>query len=87
MGKIASNVSVANSSISGLQQVMESKAGNFSLSGSNLKSMETGTNVGNQLLDDINKLSGSVKKQAKKFPQIAQIIEARDSSSANKFGK
>lgn len=87
MGKIASNIGAANSSISGLQKVTEARLGSFGLSGSNLKGMETGTNVGNQLLNDINKLSNSVKKQAKKFPQIAQIIEARDSSEAAKFSR
>lgn len=87
MAKVASNLGAANSSISSLKQVMEGKAGNFSLSGSNLQGMKTGANVGNQLLDDINKLASSVKKQADKFPQIAQIIEARDSSEAAKFSK
>ncbi|GAK30130.1 hypothetical protein WOSG25_012270 [Weissella oryzae SG25] len=87
MGKIASNVGAASSSISGLQRIAEGSLGGFGLSGSNLKGMQAGTKVGNQLMGDINKLTSSVKKQADKFPQIARIIEARDSSEAAKFGR
>ncbi|TYC47868.1 hypothetical protein ESZ50_10970 [Weissella muntiaci] len=87
MGKIASNLNAANSSITSLQRVSEEKFGNFSLSSSNLKGMETGVKVSNKLLDNINKLTSSVKKQADKFPQIAKIIEARDNDQASKFGE
>lgn len=87
MVKIASDMGAANSSINGLQRVTEERFGSFSLSSSNIKGMETGTKVGNQLLDNINKLTNSVKKQADKFPQIAKIIEARDNEEAAKFGR
>ncbi|TYC49061.1 hypothetical protein ESZ50_07390 [Weissella muntiaci] len=87
MAKIASNIGAASSSISGLQHVTEARLGGFGLSGSNLKGMQTGAKVGNQLMNDINQLTSSVKKQADKFPQIAKIIEVRDSSEAAKFGR
>lgn len=65
----------------------EEKFGTFGLSSSNLKGMESGVKVGNKILDNINKLTSSVKKQADKFPQIAKIIEARDNEQASKFGE
>lgn len=87
MGKIASNLDMANSSISGIQQVINEEFTDFSISSSNLKGIETGTEVGNQLLNNINKLTDSVKKQANKFPQIAKIIEERDNNQARKMSK
>lgn len=79
MTKIASDVSAATASTSGITSITATKGQQVSLGKSNVSSMTKGAEVTNQLLTDISKLIDCVKEQSQKFPKIAEIMAIEDS--------
>lgn len=82
-GPIKSNTGVAQDAVSkyGNSSSVSSKAS--SLGESNLSGMKTAMQVSNKIVGDLLKLQSSAKKQAGKFPKLAQAIEQRDKQDAN----
>lgn len=79
MTKIASDVSAATASTSGITSITATKGQQVSLGKSKVSSMTKGAEVTNQLLTDISKLIDCVKEQSQKFPKIAEIMAIEDS--------
>lgn len=77
--KIASDAGIAQAAASGVQNVMAEGGGDFSLGESNISGMQEGVQITNQILPDLLRLTQCVMTHASKFPQLAAVIEARDS--------
>lgn len=79
MGKIASNIGTASSSITGVNNLSVNRGQQVTLGKSNIASMKTGMTVNNQLMTNLTQLVNCVQQQSQKFPKIAEMIAIRDS--------
>ena len=79
MKKIASNTSVANLAVTEINSISINRGQQVILGKSNIASIKTGIIVNNQLMSNLDQLVGCVKQQSQKFPEIAEMIELRDS--------
>jgi len=79
MGKIASNIGIANSAITGVNNLSVNRGQQVTLGKSNIASMKTGMTVNNQLMTNLTQLVNCVQQQSQKFPKIAEMIAIRDS--------
>lgn len=87
MARISSSIGAAESVTSGVQSVSQAEKKTIQLSQSNLSGMKSGEEVGNQMLDDLDKLIDCVKEQAGKFTQLAKIKEEMDVADQSLFKK
>lgn len=88
--KVSSNSEVAQNAVSalgveGISTIINGQQ--ITIAESNISAMTNGANFSNQLLPTLNNLSNCVQKHAKKFPELAHVIETRDKQTSFSGGK
>ena len=80
-GKISSDLGSANAAVSQFNTGNFSSQ-HFSLGESNIMGMKNAEKISNSIIGDLSKLESGIKKQADKYPKLAEIIEERDKQDA-----
>lgn len=80
-GKVSSDLGSAQAAVSQFNNGQASSQ-QFSFGESNITGMKSAVKLSNSIIRDLTQLETSVKKQADKFPKLAEVIEARDKQDA-----
>ena len=86
METLQSNVEEATKATRGIKDIEVDKGSIVDLKSSTAHGMQKGQEFCNRMVRDLSKLTECVKKQAKKFPDLAQVIENRDTQDAKQLG-